>query len=231
MSKYVVSYKYSEFIKELNNNGYQTIPTDKIEIFPIPEQYHADMQILIINDTIFMLNECSNLKREFDTKNIIYCSNKVGERYPKNILLNFLYLNNTIYGKLSDIEPALKEYCLRNNIKMINLNQGYCRCSTLVVNDNAVITADTSIEKAMKENRVDVLKITEGHIILDGFEYGFIGGASGKINDNTIIFFGNIKNHPDYNLIYHFCNKHNVNINIISKNTPLTDIGGIVKVE
>ena len=231
MSKYVVSYKYTEFINELNRNGYQTIPTDRIEIFPNPEQFHADMQILKINDTIFLLNECTDLKREFDTRHIIYCHNKAGEKYPKNILLNFLFLNDTIYGKLSDIDPALRSYCLENNIKMVNLNQGYCRCSTLVLKNNAVITADSSIEKAMKENEVDVLKITEGHIILDGYDYGFIGGASRKVDDNTIIFFGNIENHPDYNLIYHFCDKHNVNIKIIFKNAPLRDIGGIVKVE
>ena len=231
MSKYVVSYKYPEFINELNRNGYQTIPTDRIEIFPNPEQYHADMQILKINDTIFMLKECTELKREFASSNIIFSSNAAGERYPKNILLNFLYLNRTIYGKLSNIDSELKNYCLSNNIKMVNLNQGYCRCSTLVLKNNAVITADASIEKAMKENGVDVLKITEGHIILDGYDYGFIGGASGKVDDNTIIFFGNIENHPDYNLIYHFCSKHSVNIEIILKNASLTDIGGIVKVE
>ncbi len=231
MNKYVVSYKYPDFINELNKKGYETLTTDKIEIFPIPEQLHADMQILNIDNTIFMLNECINLKKYFRENNVIYCKNKAGERYPENILLNFLNLNNKLYGKLSAIDPSLKEYCIQNNIEMINLNQGYCRCSTLVIADNAVITADSSIEKALKNSGVDVLKISHGNIILDGYDYGFIGGASGKLNDNTVTFFGNIKKHPDYNLICNFCSKYNVNIEIICKNLPLTDIGGIVKVE
>ena len=72
--------------------------------------------------------------------------------------------------------------------------------------------------------------ISQGNIELDGYDYGFIGGAGGRIDDNTVIFFGNIEKHPDYISIKEFCAKHSVTIKCLCKNMPLTDIGGIVKV-
>ena len=119
------------------------------------------------------------------------------------------------------------QYCRENNIETVNVNQGYTRCSALVVNDKAVITADKSIEKGMKNNGVEVLLISAGNIVLEGFDYGFIGGASFSDN-NTIYFFGDITKHLDYYKIKEFTSKHNSIIEILCKTQPLTDIGGAV---
>lgn len=230
MSTFVMSDKYPCFVREIEKLGNTVITSDTVNTFPIPEQRHADMQILPINSKVFILNECKLLASKLSNKNIIYCKNKAGDRYPKNILLNFLYINNTLYGKLSAIDKNLLVYCRNNNIKTVNVNQGYARCSTLVVNDNAAVTSDLSIKKALKNNGVEVLLISPGNIVLDGYDYGFIGGASGKIDENTVVFFGNVKNHPDYFKIKNFADKHNVSIKILCKENPLTDIGGVVKI-
>lgn len=226
-----MSDKYPEFVNALKNMGHTIIPSDTVDTFLIPEQKHADMQILAINSKVFILNECENLKNKLKRISPIICSKKAGKSYPQNILLNFLYFKNCLFGKEKYIDNSLKEYCDKNNIEIINVNQGYCRCSTLVVSDNAVITADSSIEKALKNSGAEVLKISSGYINLDGFDYGFIGGASGKIGKNTIVFFGNIKSHPDYKIIELFCKKHNQQIISLCADYSLTDIGGIVKIE
>ena len=226
-----MSDKYPQFVRELKKMGHRIISSDTISIFPKPEQQHADMQILPIDNHIFILNECSDLKEKLREKTFTLCENLAGYKYPENILLNFLYINGKLYGKKSAIDSALQRYCNDNHIGIINANQGYARCSTLVINESAVITSDRSIEKALKNNGVDVLFISSGSILLEGFDYGFIGGASGKLNENTIIFFGNVKKHPDHTKIKDFCDKYNMRIKIISEEMPLTDIGGIVKVE
>lgn len=231
MSTFVMSDKYPEFVKAMKDLGHNILNSDNIDVFHLPEQKHADMQILPINDEIFILNECTDLKDKLKNKTLHFCDKKAGKSYPENIILNFLYLNNTLYGKLSDIDYSLLNYCKSHNIKLVNVNQGYTRCSTLVVNDNAVITSDSSLEKAFKENGVDILHISSGYIVLEGFDYGFIGGASGKIDNNTIVFFGDVKKHPDFDKISEFCKKHSSNIEILCKNMPLTDIGGIVKIK
>ncbi len=212
MKKLVMSKKYPCFCEELNKFGYEIIPTKKINTFLEPEQYHADMQILCIKNKVITLDDCIK---------------KPGKNYPENILLNCLYHNNKLYGKLSATDSSVREYCRENNIETVNVNQGYTRCSTLVVNDKAVITADKSIEKGMKNNGVEVLLISAGNIVLEGFDYGFIGGASFSDN-NTIYFFGDITKHPDYNKIKEFTSKHNSIIEILCKTQPLTDIGGAV---
>ncbi len=212
MKKLVMNKKYPCFCEELNKFGYEIIPTKKINTFLEPEQYHADMQILCIKNKVITLDDCIK---------------KPGKNYPENILLNCLYHNNKLYGKLSATDSSVREYCRENNIETVNVNQGYTRCSTLVVNEKAVITADKSIEKGMKNNGVEVLLISAGNIVLEGFDYGFIGGASFSDN-NTIYFFGDITKHPDYNKIKEFTSKHNSIIEILCKTQPLTDIGGAV---
>lgn len=230
MSTFVMSDKYPCFVREIENLGHTVISSDTVDIFPIPEQKHADMQILPINSDIFILNECTALAKKIPNDRLIYCDKKAGKKYPENILLNFLFLNNILYGKLSAIDKNLLDFCEENSIKTVNINQGYARCSTLVLNEKALITSDLSIEKALKKDGVEVLLISSGNIILDGYDYGFIGGASGKIDENTVVFLGNVTNHPDYRRIEKYCENHNISIKIICKDMPLTDIGGIVKI-
>lgn len=229
MSVLVMSDKYQEFVDSLKCLGHTIICTDVIDNLLFPEQKHADMQILKLNDTFFILKECQNLKFRIKEYNLIECAKNVGKTYPENILLNYLFINNKLFGKINSMDYVLKNFCYKNQIKTVNVNQGYSRCSTLAISDNAVITADESINKTLSENGVEVLKISAGSIKLDGFDYGFIGGASGVIDD-TVVFFGNVTKHPDYIMIKEFCSKHNKIIKIISPELPLTDIGGIVKI-
>ena len=214
MKSLIISPLYPCFCRELAEYGYDIIPSKKIEEFAEPEQLHADMQALKIRDRIFTLDTCRR---------------KPSRDYPNNVLLNCLFLGNRLYGKLSAIDETVLEYCKEQEIELVNVNQGYTRCSTLVVNDNAVITADPSIEDALRKNGVEVLRISQGQIRLEGFDYGFIGGCSGRIN-NTIFFFGNIREHSDYSGIKDYIMQHNSKIEILCDNMPLTDIGGFVKV-
>lgn len=212
MKTVVMSDLYPCFCQALAEHGYKIIPTENINIFHQPEQKHVDMQLLKIRDRIFTLKDCAK---------------KVGKSYPENILLNCLYFGDKLYGKLSAVDPTVLTYCKEQNIELVNVNQGYTRCSTLVISDYAVITADKSIEKVMKSNGAEVLLISSGNIVLEGFDYGFIGGA-GFYDNNIIYFFGNVKKHPDYDKIKVFCEKRHSKIEIICEDKPLTDIGGAV---
>ena len=215
MNRLVMSGEYHKFCDELRKYGYDIIPTKKIDIFHKPEQHHADMQILKIRDRIFTLGDCAD---------------KIGKTYPENVRLNCLFLNNTLYGKLSATDKTVLDFCEENGIKTVDVSQGYTRCSTLIIAEKAAITADKSIEKALRKNEIDVLLISQGNIRLEGFDYGFIGGASFS-GGNTVYFFGNIRKHPDYEKISEFCKKYNSNIEILCPAEPLTDIGGAVEIE
>ena len=212
MSSFVISNKYPCFADELSKMGHNVIYSDTVKAFPQPEQAHADMQILTINNTVFVLQECEKLKTLPYKENLIICKNKAGKKYPENILLNFLFFNNKLYGKVSAIDPTLYKYCVKNDIEIVNINQGYARCSTLILNNRTAVTADISIKNALEKDGAEVLLISSGDIKLEGYDYGFIGGASGKISDNTVVFFGNAEMHPCYSSIKELCLKNKIEI-------------------
>lgn len=212
MKNLVISDLYPCFCDELRNLDYNIIPTKKINEFYLPEQKHADMQLLKIKDRIFTLENCAG---------------KPERKYPYNVLLNCLYFNDKLYGKLTAVDDSVIAYCKQNGIETVNVNQGYTRCSTLVISEKAAITADKSIEKALKNDGAEVLLISPGNIVLEGFDYGFIGGA-GFADNRTVYFFGDITKHPDFVKISAFTEKYNSKIEILCQKQPLTDIGGAV---
>lgn len=109
----------------------------------------------------------------------------------------------------------------------IAVNQGYTRCSVCVVSDEAIITADNGISTAASKNGLDVMKITPGHILLEGYDYGFIGGATFPLNENTLAFTGTLDHHPDRTEILAFLQKHGKKPVFLTHN-PIFDIGGAV---
>lgn len=68
MSAFVMSDEYPKLCKAIEIFGYDIIPSDKILQFNTPEQRHIDMQMLKINNDIFLLKECNNLKRLRENK-------------------------------------------------------------------------------------------------------------------------------------------------------------------
>ena len=51
----------------------------------------------------------------------------------------------------------------------------------------------------LKNYQIDVLKIQPGYVALSEKHYGFIGGASARIADDTVYFSGNIAEHHGKN--------------------------------
>ena len=212
MSRLLISPQEPAIIRAMEEKGFDIVPTERIDCFLQPEQYHADMQALVLGNRLFTLNDCVK---------------KIGRDYPANVRLNCLLLGNRLYGKLSAVDDMVLDYCRENGIETVNVNQGYTRCSTLVTGDNAVITADRSIAEAMESNGVGVLLISAGHIRLEGFDYGFIGGCTCRV-ERTVYSFGNIKKHPDYEAIKAFLCENDSFLEICCEEMPLTDIGGAV---
>ncbi len=96
----------------------------------------------------------------------------------------------------------------------------------MVVDRRSIITSDRSIHKSAQENSVESLLICEGHIVLRGYNHGFIGGASGKSGD-TIFITGTIDHHPDRDKIYNFIETRGKSIKILSDDRAL-DTGSIL---
>ncbi|MCL2517326.1 MAG: hypothetical protein FWF15_02065 [Oscillospiraceae bacterium] len=193
-----ISCEISDKIKNNLSKNFEIRFLPHFELLPEPVSAHADMLIyklpcgkLLVHEEYYNLNE--NLFAGFD---VIITNEPIGAKYPHDILLNALNLNGVVYGK--------NNYTSKHIKVDVNLNQGYARCSTCIVNDNAVIASDLNIARTLN---AEVLLIRPGNINLRGYGYGFIGGASCNFEDK-VYFFGDIKKHPDYEIINNFLKKH-----------------------
>ncbi len=145
--------------------------------------------------------------------------------YPGDVGLNFALFGDFAVGNFKFADKVLPENI--NSAEMINVRQGYAKCSILIVNKNTIITDDESIHRKVVEKGINSLLISKGDVFLEGHEYGFIGGASGKLSDDTVVFFGNIEFHRDYKLIKAFLGKNNCKF-VCTDDGKLRDIGGFI---
>ena len=188
---------------------------------------HADMSAIHLGGNEILLDkqqsEIGEKINAYGCK-VTYTEREIKGKYPADIALNFTILDNRFIGKTDCGDEKLLKSVI--DFDKINVKQGYCKCSCLVVNDNAVITDDESIFKTLTDIGIDCLLVSKGDVLLPGHEYGFIGGASGKISANEVLFFGDITKHRDYKKIADFVVKYGCKI--ISLNFPLTDFGGFI---
>lgn len=145
-------------------------------------------------------------------------------KYPKNIALNCISTESILIHNLQHTDSKIKT--LSTSKTIINVKQGYSRCSCAIVSNSAFITSDTGIYTALKDNNYDVLLLPTGDILLEGFDYGFIGGTCGLISKNTMAFFGDLNKYKYGAEVKSFLKSHDVNAVYLSPH-KLVDRGGL----
>lgn len=195
---------------------------------PASERGHIDLMAANIENQMFVAPETEKLFDGKVTLPMILVKNHLGNQYPDDVKLSSLQIGSYFLCRESSLSPDVKEFALQQNLKIINVNQGYVRCSVCVCNENSVITDDPSIGKVLcNQTKLHVLEVGKGSITLPGYPYGFIGGASGKVGD-TLYFFGDLQSHSQAESIQNFLNENHVSFHSLSNTHPLTDIGGII---
>lgn len=189
---------------------------------------HADMQIHDMGQgRIVAVKGANDLIKNLERLGFYVEEQELDEKYPNDIALNCFYIGKHLYCKTNNTSEILLNNYHSIGIEVVNVNQGYAKCSVCIVNSNSIITADISIAKAAMLRGTDVLIIQSGEILLDGYDTGFIGGCCGLISQDKLAFSGRISQHPDYIQIRNFCARCKVEI-IELTNQPLIDIGGII---
>jgi hypothetical protein len=161
---------------------------------------------------------------------IILGGRELKGRYPEDIAYNAARLGDLVICNLANSDEILLTYINSLGIRLINVKQGYSKCSICIVDKESIITSDKGIHDTVLKNGIESLLITPGNIDISGMNYGFIGGASGSLSNNSIGFTGNINNHPDFNKIFCFLQKHGKKSINLSKNR-LVDMGTIIPIK
>ena len=156
---------------------------------------------------------------------------KLGFNYPENIKYNAAVMGNYFIHNLKFTSHDLLDEVKRTDRKLISVQQGYTKCNLAIIDSHAAITSDQGIAQAIrsadKDGEIDLLVIEPGHIKLKGKEYGFIGGASGRVGDE-MIFHGNLEDHPDCGKMVEFVRKHHCRLKYFPE-FELEDIGSIIE--
>ena len=208
---------------EIERRGVKIKRLPPFSALDAPVSSHPDMLLLTLGGKLILPEEYyrENITL-FEGIDVICAKEAFSADYPHDVPLNALETDKGIFCLEKSASERIKEF----GGKIINVAQGYARCSCCKIDENSLITADPSIAVAAKDAGCDVLEVCSAQIRLPGYPYGFIGGCSAAIG-NEILFFGKLEEHPDCQSIEEFIYSHGKKP-VSLTNEPLTDYGGIV---
>ncbi len=213
-------------INKLKDMGYDIVLLPPFSKLQKGVCTHADMLVFYNGEELLTHNDYYKENRElFDGLGIkiITTDENISPDYPNDILFNAVLTNDkTLYAKCAHVSIKIKE--LANNV--IDVKQGYTACSTCKVANNAFMTTDTGLCKAYMQNNIDVLLVEKEGIELQGYDCGFIGGAS-AVFDDKVVFFGSLQGYKDGEKVRKFVEKYGKKAVELS-DEKLTDIGGCI---
>ncbi|HEX2963424.1 MAG TPA: hypothetical protein VHO43_16615 [Ignavibacteriales bacterium] len=161
-----------------------------------------------------------------DEKKIKYGTGNspVGMKYPDTARYNAASDGKYIIHRSDITDIEILNYSKDKEI--LNVSQGYCRCSLLALEKDSFITSDVGISKSLKEKGLNVLYVSPEGILLQGFSHGFIGGTCG-LCDGRVFFAGSLKYHNNGSEIKAFL--HNLGYETVELyDGPLFDAGSIL---
>lgn len=219
-----------EMEKNLYDMKIKIIKTKKIKELNPSIAFHPDMMLhhLGKKEIITAPNVDNKVVYELEENGFnVICGKKVlSESYPDDIAYNVARIGNMALCSIKNTDEVLLQELYRRGINIIDTKQGYSKCSISIISEKAIITSDMGIYKLLRE-KLDILLIQIGYINLFDMNYGFIGGATGKISDNELAFYGNIETHTDFNEIKSFLLKYDKMAVNLGKNI-LMDLGTLI---
>ncbi len=211
------------FYKYIQSKNYQIVKIKASKSTYQAIAKHPDIFAFSLGEKLIIAPEVTKYFDENLKDFLLWGKSEIKREYPGNICYNVARVGSFAIHNTKYTDPMIKE---KLDCQWIHVNQGYTKCNTLIVNEDSLITSDKSIYKATINKGLNCLLIRPGDIVLKGLDYGFIGGASVKVNDE-IIFYGDIRKHPDYPQIKEFIENRNLKIKFFK--FPLEDIGSGIK--
>lgn len=205
MSKYILA----DFRMRNEEKEYiQSLGYEVVEVSYNTELYdeiaaHVDISYVKINNEVI-----TSPDRFIDLSKIINCyvgKAELGKEYPSDVPYNVCIMGKNAIHNFKYTDEVVKEKLEREKFNLIDVKQGYTKCSIAVIDENSCITSDIDIAKKLMDTGIDVLFVYEPDIKLLKrtnknetmqsrmfFEYsemqGFIGGAMARIDDEIVLF-------------------------------------------
>lgn len=228
----LVSGEYPFLTSQLEKQGIEVIATEPDGRLPAPVRFHPDMQACLLSEECMFVLPESPLKKKLEERGIAALATKAkpSGNYPGDILCNSFVLGRFLVGNLRFIDSEIRNTAKRIGLKELSVRQGYASCSTAVINECSVITADEGIASVLEGQGFDVLRIRQGFIKLPGYDTGFFGGCCGLLAPDILGITGRLSNHPDHLKMRGFLKARGISVFELSDG-DLFDVGGIVSLK
>ncbi len=216
--------------------GFSVLRAPRSKKLPAPLASHPDMLMCIIGKTLVSsadyVDEALTLFDDLAHQtalNFTITADEFGSVYPRDCIFNALTVGKRLFCKTDSVSPSVMELAQGQGFKTVPVKQGYPACTVLPLGDNAAVTADEGMAKALRCEGVDVTFIENGGISLPPYDYGFIGGAAG-VFDKCVYFLGNPEKHACADLILGAVERAGLrSVSLID--APLLDLGRILFAE
>lgn len=216
--------------KRLSDFSIKVVNVIENTLLDSPVRNHADILANYVGKSKFLTDKnqdelCAFLENKSGKWILI---EDIKSPYPNDCLLNFADIGDYIICNKSVLIEKIAEHLPKKTI--IDVKQGYSKCSVCICKRNTIITDDISIHNAVLQyDDINSLYVEKGSVHIEKYNYGFIGGCCGLIDKDLLIFNGDLQAHTNFDKIEKFLYDNGVNY-IDIKGKPLTDIGSIIPI-
>lgn len=223
----LVSPAFPSVVRDLRDLGVPLLYTGENPRLPSPLRFHADLVCFPLGGRRLLMAPGSPRAEENLARLgwlLIRPTAKLSSRYPGDTPLCAARVGETLFCRASSTDPEV----LRSGERVVNVRQGYARCSVLPIGSRSLVTADPSIAAAAENAGFAVLCIRPGGILLPGYDTGFIGGCAVPLGERSVYLTGSLSSHPDGPALRRFAAERGVAL-FEGSSPVLLDIGGGVR--
>ena len=228
---YLPKNKVALFIADCDIEDAEVITPPPIVLLTPSMRRHADLGIVIVGKgKAVCAPETYNYYKKFLSPygfKIIKGKKNVGRHYPEDCAYNVGIVGKKCFLNKSVCDEHLFDILISEGFEIIEVKQGYTKCSICAIDENSFITGDIAIAQAGEKLGMDVLLIENDGISLPPYENGFWGGCTGMSGCDTLIVNGDISTLPSGSKIKEFLDRKNIKIQK-SKEGEVLDIGSII---
>ena len=188
---------------------------------------HPDIQIHSLDANLVITPpDCYDYYRKLfpDAVKLICGEKNLTDTYPEDSAYNVAKVGRYIFCNTKYTDSKLLDYYQGVNFSIIHINQGYSKCNIAVLDENTIITED----KGIIANKISIrsILVPKGEVSLEGFPYGFIGGACGG-DAKQLFWYGNPEKCSYFTSLQQET-KGSRGKYIALSPEPLQDLGGII---
>lgn len=184
----ICDFRLPNFMKERMLPFYNVLDFSAEGIVEETLHGHPDLFLAQINESFVLAPNSPKYVVEYFKSHTIpyqFGEKTVGFSYPEIARYNISANQKYILCNSSICDSHILK--LSENLKIISVKQGFCRCSTLILNSDIFITSDKGIAQALEKQKLKVHLFSDENILLSGYKHGLLGGCLGIDEENRRI--------------------------------------------